>query len=67
MMPLYKEEIHGRDFLLNFAEMMTETTLHHGTEAHPQNTFHTNDPPLPPPRKIPPLRNSNQSPFHNAS
>lgn len=42
MMPLYKEEIHGRDFLLNFAEMMTETTLHHGTEAHPQNTFHTN-------------------------
>ena len=43
MMPLYKEEIHGRDFLLNFAEMMTETTLHHGTEAHPQNTFHTNE------------------------
>ncbi len=43
MMPLYKEEIHGRDFLLNFAEMMTETTLHHGTEAHLQNTFHTNE------------------------
>ncbi|HHT9111814.1 MAG: ArsA family ATPase [Planctomycetes bacterium] len=43
MMPLYKEEIHGRDFLLNFAEMMTETTLHHGTEAHPQNTFHINE------------------------
>ncbi len=41
MMPLYKEEIHGRDFLLNFAEMMTETTLHHSTEAHHQNTFHT--------------------------
>ncbi|MEK7805532.1 MAG: ArsA family ATPase, partial [Planctomycetota bacterium] len=34
MMPLYKEEIHGRDFLLNFAEMMTEATLQHGTEAH---------------------------------
>ncbi len=43
MMPLYKEEIHGRDFLLNFAEMMTETTLHHDAEAHPQNIFHTNE------------------------
>ncbi|MEK7789244.1 MAG: ArsA family ATPase, partial [Planctomycetota bacterium] len=43
MMPLYKEEIHGRDFLLNFAEMMTEATLQHGTEAHPQNTFHINE------------------------
>ncbi|MBI4221507.1 MAG: ArsA family ATPase [Planctomycetes bacterium] len=43
MMPLYKEEIHGRDFLLNFAKMMTETTLHHGAEAHPQNIFHTNE------------------------
>src|SRR3990172_8281078 len=43
MMPLYKEEIHGRDFLLNFAEMMTETTLQHGTEAHLQNTFDTNE------------------------
>ena len=42
MMPLYEEEIHGRDFLLNFAGMMTETTLHHGAEAHPQNIFHTN-------------------------
>src|SRR3989339_74517 len=37
MMPLYKEEIHGRDFLLDFAKMMTETTLHqgHSAEAHP--------------------------------
>ena len=43
MMPLCKDEIHGRDFLLNFAEMMTETTLHHGAEAHPQNIFHTNE------------------------
>src|SRR3990167_9068471 len=52
MMPLYKEEIHGRDFLLNFANMMTETTLHHGAEAHPlylcdarrhDNIFHTNE------------------------
>ena len=47
MMPLYKEEIHGRDFLLNFAKMMTETTLHHGAEAHPlarrKNTFHINE------------------------
>ena len=44
MMPLYEEEIHGRDFLLNFAKMMTETTLHqcHSTEAHPQNIFHIN-------------------------
>ena len=31
MMPLYEEEIHGRYFLLNFAEMMTETALHQGT------------------------------------
>ena len=53
MMPLYKEEIHGRDFLLDFAKMMTETTLHqcHSTEAHPlclcdarrqENIFHIN-------------------------
>ena len=53
MMPLYEEEIHGRDFLLNFAKMMTETTLHqcHSTEAHPlclcdarrqANIFHIN-------------------------
>jgi arsenite-transporting ATPase len=43
MIPLYEEEIHGRDFLLSFAKMMTETTLHHGAEAHPQNIFHTNE------------------------
>ncbi|MCR4322228.1 MAG: ArsA family ATPase, partial [Candidatus Brocadiaceae bacterium] len=43
MMPLYKEEIHGRDFLLNFAKMMTEATLHQGAEAHPQNISCTNE------------------------